>query len=336
MTTPFLLFALPRSRTFWTSTLLCCNHDSLVECDSLDDFAELLTVHGTVETGAVQGWHAIRAKCPEVRFGILHRPVEQILSSLRRLGTTFDELELRRQYGLLGNLASTGVPVWQAEALSIPAHAKSLSDWALGGWNGERYNQLVNTNLQIDWWARMARLEEKKEVIARLKAEALSMELALPVEIKEEGWATVAAEVAILGKSHFDEVNAELPGRKFCPDNALLQSLSNSGALRGMAARRGGHLVGYSAWNIFPDAECIGQTEARQGPWYCTPQAGHGTARKLLLASIEMLTKLGIDVCYLHHHFSGRGARLGSFYKSLGAVPAMNTYQLQLKGRKNG
>src|ERR1700691_5659915 len=90
---PFIVFSLPRSRSPWIARFLSyggrpCGHDLATECASLDEFATLLRgpYVGTVETGAVVGWRALRRRLPEARMAVIRRPVPEVYASLARFG----------------------------------------------------------------------------------------------------------------------------------------------------------------------------------------------------------------------------------------------------------
>ena len=81
MTPPFVVYALPRSRTFWLSRFLCyaewnCGHDEIRHARSLDDvrawFSQSYT--GTVETAAAPWWRLIQRLRPDCAC----RPSERV------------------------------------------------------------------------------------------------------------------------------------------------------------------------------------------------------------------------------------------------------------------
>ena len=79
---PFIVYALPRSRTKWLSRFLTyggwtCWHDVAVGMRSMADvdrfFARPNT--GTAETGAAPGWMLLAQRFPDMRVVVVRRPV---------------------------------------------------------------------------------------------------------------------------------------------------------------------------------------------------------------------------------------------------------------------
>lgn len=83
---PFIILALPRSRTFWLSKFLTygdwyCGHDELRHVRTLADAQSWLTqpLTGTVETAAAPFWRLIPR---HARVVIVRRPVDQVVQSM--------------------------------------------------------------------------------------------------------------------------------------------------------------------------------------------------------------------------------------------------------------
>lgn len=98
--TPFVIFSLPRSRSFWLSRFLTygawhCGHDELLHCDSLGAVGAWLRQPcvGTAETSAAPFW---RLLSPTVRVVTVRRPVADVIASLHRAGLAFDTLLMTR------------------------------------------------------------------------------------------------------------------------------------------------------------------------------------------------------------------------------------------------
>lgn len=147
--------------------------------------------------------------------------------------------------------------------------------------------------------------------------------------IREETWTDVAAEAVALAEAHFKEVDEGVePRRPFKLNMTLMGQIFDAGALSITAARDvAGSLIGYCTWIITPDVESEGLIIAQHGPWYVRPDFP-GVGANLLKASIEAIRKRGVHICYPHHRLQGRGARLGTLYRRLGAVEIQHTYSL--------
>src|ERR1700739_4123082 len=96
----FIIFSLPRSRSFWLSKFLSfgeprVGHDLAIRCASIEDFVEQLAqVDGTIETGAVLGWRGVRKVLPKARLLVRRRPLVQVGRSLVNQGLQFDHSDL--------------------------------------------------------------------------------------------------------------------------------------------------------------------------------------------------------------------------------------------------
>src|SRR5665213_98688 len=89
MSVPFLILALPRSRTAWLSHFLTygpkvCEHDYIINCASIEEFllAFRQGLAGSVETGAMLGWKVLRQRMPAAKIVLVRRDYEQAAHAL--------------------------------------------------------------------------------------------------------------------------------------------------------------------------------------------------------------------------------------------------------------
>src|SRR5580693_982148 len=98
---PFIIFALPRSRTAWLSKFLSygkwfCHHEHAIRLRSIEDFKAALAQRytGFAETAAGPAWHLIRHFRPDVRAVVVRRPVEETIAAMveagRLAGVSYD------------------------------------------------------------------------------------------------------------------------------------------------------------------------------------------------------------------------------------------------------
>ena len=89
---PFVIFALPRSRTAWLSHFLSyggwlCGHDEARHMRGLGDvkawFAQPNT--GTVETAIAHWWRLLPSLAPHAKVVVIRRPVAEVVDSLMRI-----------------------------------------------------------------------------------------------------------------------------------------------------------------------------------------------------------------------------------------------------------
>lgn len=349
MSEPFVIFALPRSRTFWLANFLNsderpCWHDALVGCASTDEWFDFFGrgLAGTVETAGMLGAELIHWRMPSAKLVVLRRPIKQVIDSLHKAQVPFDEQELFRRAVLLDELA--------AKPFVETVEFKDLEDerqaeWLYSHCNGSppvfgRYKRFASENLQIDMPARLKFLAENQERVAGLKQDLADrledMKGTSGVVIRQESYLTMGLEAEGLGALHFAEVNSDLmPQRKYALDHNTLRALYLQGTMRVFTLRRAGKLQGYITWNVFYDPESQGLLTADQGAWFVLPQA-KGLGLKLFKQSLDELRKLGVQVANPHHHLIGRGASLGKFFSRLGAVPAKQCYSLWIGDGANG
>ena len=93
---PFLIYALPRSRTAWLSAFLSyrdwtCYHEQAIYLRSLADIENLLRRPntGSAETVAAQAWPLIKHILPEHKAIVIQRPVDDIMASVLSLGALY-------------------------------------------------------------------------------------------------------------------------------------------------------------------------------------------------------------------------------------------------------
>ena len=180
----FIILALPRCRTKWTSEFLsfegryAVGHDLAVDCSSVQDFEDALdSVDGTVETGAVLGWRLLRTHYPALRIATISRPLWQIERSLMAQGVWWadrDQLALRAE--MLQALAlQPGVQNFTFDGLNSESECARLWEYCLGrDFDFEWWADMRGKNLQIDMAARVARLSANAPGLASLTAEIIS------------------------------------------------------------------------------------------------------------------------------------------------------------------
>lgn len=185
MIRPFVVFALPRSRTAWLSRFLGysprrCGHDISIECRSINDFIGALEsgeLDGTVESGAILGWRVIRSRLPRAKLVTVRRPLGEVYASLAKFGLHPFPGELETKDALLDALESVpGVERFDYGALNDRATCARLFCHCLevefdeawwSGWN--------RTIVQIDMQARLDRLQQNFGQLQAMKVELAEM-----------------------------------------------------------------------------------------------------------------------------------------------------------------
>lgn len=181
---PFMIMALPRSRTAWTSHFLTygearCGHDVGVECGSIGEFLGNFQsgfLSGSCETGAMIAWKIIKKEIPSMKFVVVRRPTHEVWSSLTRWGIAGDERQLVEKAGMLSAIsASPGAVTIDWLQLNDPSICRRLFEHCLGiemdVWH---YQQLANVNIQINMPERIERLKVNQPRLLALKEEVIA------------------------------------------------------------------------------------------------------------------------------------------------------------------
>lgn len=333
---PFIILALPRSRTAWLSKFLSydgakCGHDIAADCGSVAEFkAKLSGLVGSVETGAVIGWKAIREAIPDAKIIVLKRPLDQIQDSLRAIGlgdaSILSEVAERRLIlDVVGE--QEDVPTISYDALNERDGCAWLFEYCLHkSFDMAWWDSFKDKNIQVDVAQMMQKLARNREKIKALKAE-ISQPKAV---ITCEPWGKFEPDCLSLGAEHFAETDTGVePRRPFKLDLPMMREISDTGFFRVYSARKNGKLIGYIMWTIQNDPESEGLLIANMGPWFVSHEAGRfRVGERLFDESIADLKSLGVKNVFPHHRMQGRGAKLGDFFKRKGAKEVQHTYSL--------
>lgn len=86
---PFIIHALPRSRTAWLAEFLTykdcrCAHEQAIFLRSIDDIKRLFSLPNTgcVETASAQAWRIIQHHVPNIKMVVIKRPIDDVMQSM--------------------------------------------------------------------------------------------------------------------------------------------------------------------------------------------------------------------------------------------------------------
>lgn len=147
------------------------------------------------------------------------------------------------------------------------------------------------------------------------------------VRIRREPFEAIWPALEPMVRAHALEVEPDSP-RRIKVDVPRMIQADRLGILMCFTLRVDGELKGYCSWNLAWDLESEGLPIATQGAWFAEEDAPWGSAAKLFVLSIDELKRAGVQCVFPHHRMLGRGAKIGRFFKSLGAVPTQETYML--------
>lgn len=333
--TPFIVYAMPRSRSYWLSRFLTygpwvCGHDEARHVRSLDDVKSWFTqpYTGTVETAAAPFWRLLS----EMRTVVLWRPVPEVVASLERFG--FDpavtEPAMRRYERKLEQIyARIPDALWVESAdLGTPEGASYV------------FRHCLQQPFDEDWWYNMNAINHQTSLLGSMrylqchlpqlsKVAAIAKHRMLAdmqphetapfdgMEVAQESFATWRRDGTKLFEDHCVLVGEE-PSAWSVKNIPLMQSLDEMGALQITTARCNGRMFGYLMTVVTPSLEAEGRTIATNTTFYASPDVPR-LGMKLQRSSLDALRKRGVDEVYWATRERGAGERVAALYRRLGA-----------------
>lgn len=155
------------------------------------------------------------------------------------------------------------------------------------------------------------------------------------IEIKVEAWGDFWRDAEGLLREEYEEHKDLLDlWKPHLPDFEALTEMARRAALVILVARVNGAMAGYLWWTLDVDVESKGHVIYRQGPLYVAKRfAKHGLGVKMLrlsLRRIEASISAPVELD-LHHPPVGRGLRLDSLFRRLGAREVARHYRLKVE-----
>lgn len=342
----YVIYALPRSRTFWLSRFLTyadwhCGHEEIRHLRSMDDVQSWLSLPntGSVETTAAPFWRLIK----NLKTVIIRRPVDDVMQSLtaqmafdrdklyrqiKRLDAKLDQIEYR-----LGDVMSV-----QYEELSQESVCQEIFEYCLpykhdsAWWQAtSQCNLQINFRREMQYYDAYAPQLNKLAKIAKHRMIA-DMSRVLPYDEEDEGLIiqeekmTCFDECIKLAADHMILVG-EAPNTK--KNRPLMQKLEDIGCLQIMTARCNGKVFGYLMTVIAPSLESTETVTSVQTTFFASPLF-KGLGGKLQRASIEALRAKGVNEVQFHAGVRGSGPRMGTLYRRLGAEDYGQVFKLGL------
>lgn len=346
--TPFIVYALPRSRTFWLSQFLTiggyhCHHEQVRHLRTLEDARTWLAQDwtGTAETAAAHGWRLARALRPDLRVLVVRRPLGDVLGSLEQWGIAItDELthRLRALDRRLDQIErQTGVLSVRFADLEREDACGRVFRHCLGAEMPARWwRTMAPLNLQADLTALLRYVQAHRRQLRRLGAAVVDETRALlraercriagPVVIQEETLADVRRDGEALLVAHAVEVGPR-DGAPFRANWPLFERLAENGMLHVVTARSAGRLVGYLMHLLGPSLENGNLLVATQGAFFVA-RPFRGAGARLASEAVRMLWARGVNEISMHDGAYQDGHRLGALWLRLGARPRGRVYTL--------
>lgn len=351
MTPPFVVFALPRSRTAWLARFLTygpwqCGHDEVRHLRSLDDVTSWLAqpYSGTVETAAAPFWRLLTALRPDARVVVVRRPVADVVASLmalrlgcfdaaalgvamRRLDRKLEQIE-RRVNALSVAYADLDTEMACARVFEHCLGLPHDPAW----WDAiSAVNIQINLAHCIRYFiahapqlAKLAKIAKHRMVASMRPAEGEFDGVTFQVE----PFRTFYRDAEPLFREHLvqTEQSPDDHARKNLP---LLQALDDIGALQCLTARIQNRMFGYLMTIVGPSPD---SPEVIQGTHtiFFASQDIRGLGMRLQRAALDALRARGVHEVIMRAGHRGSGPRLGTFYRRLGADEFGQLYKLQL------
>lgn len=347
---PYIVYALPRSKTFWLSHFLTyrdwnCGHDELRHCRSLDDVRSWLSLPftGTVETSAAPFWRLV----PGIKSVVIRRPVEEVTESMLRLGFNIDPVVftnfIRRFDRKLDQIEQRVPNVLSVtfDELITEDGCKRVFEYCLPyPHDPDWYAHMAPLNLQVDlrhvtsyYLAHQQQLDKlakiaKHKIIANMSSEQ-NVERDDGITFREEKFADAYSEASKLMAQHCVEAG-ELPDYYANGMNVpLFQTLEDLGGLQVVTARANGRMFGYLISIISPSLESADLKCATQNAFFVDPSY-RGLGMRLQREALNRLREKGVDEAYFRAGVRASGPRMGVMYKRLGAQPFGEWYKLEM------
>lgn len=352
---PFIVYALPRSRTAWLSRFLSygewhCGHDELRHQRSLEDIASWFRqpLTGTAETAGAPWWRLALKHAPDARVVVVRRPVGDVVDSLCQVGLGFArdalEREMRRLDRKLDQIVKRVPNCLEVQFYDLHSEdtCRAIFEHCLGlPFDHAWWSHWAPQNVQISVPAQYRHYMAYRDQIERLRAQAEvssrsliehSRPLREPEELvlREEPLERFLQDCSQLTKEHTGLVG-EHPEAWKTKNWDLMGLLEGVEAHQIVTARSNGRLYGYLMTLIGPCMESPDLKNAYHHIFYASPDF-NGLGRQLLRTSEAILREKGVDEIFMRAGTRGDGPRLGSLYKRMGAEPEGQLFRLRLKG----
>lgn len=347
---PFVIYALPRSRTYWLSRFLSygdwtCGHDEIRHVRGLEDVNLWFKQPniGTIETAAAPFWRLLEPL--NLKTVIIRRPIDDVVGSLLKTGLPFDVNGLTKLIKRLDQKLDqiearvSGVLSVKYADLADETTCQRLFECCLPYQHDHRWwSALAAVNLQINLAALMRYYQAYKGPLDKAAQIARHRMLSTlgqrpvrdldDVTFQTETFDTFFRDGQRLFSEHLVQVD-EAPDAFTGKNIPLMRALDDAKCLQVMTARCNGRMVGYLMSVISPSLESEKITTAVQTTFFASPDFP-GTGIKLQRSSIAALRDRGATEIVWRAGTRGSGPRMAPLYKRLGAVNTGQLYLLSL------
>ena len=350
---PFVIFALPRSRTAWLSHFLSyggwlCGHDEARHMRGLGDvkawFAQPNT--GTVETAIAHWWRLLPSLAPHAKVVVIRRPVAEVVDSLMRIpGCQFNRAliasamtRLDRKLEQIATRIPGALSVGYADLDSEEVCAQIFEHCLPYEHDSARWQALAPINIQINMPALIRYSQAYAPALEKLAANATHKSHALlamrrPVQadgmtFQVEGFDPWLADAQHLLAEHHAQIG-ESPDNWRNKNIPLLRAIDEMGMMQITTARSNGRMFGYLMTLLTPSLAAEGVLSAVNTAFFADP-ACPGLGLKLQREALASFKERGVGEVLWETNTVGGGNRIGSIYRRLGAEEKGSVYRLRL------
>lgn len=355
---PFLILALPRSRTRWLAAYLTyppfsCGHEEARHWRNIADVRAWLSQPntGTCETAIVRWWRLIPKLHPSLKIVVVRRPIDECVESLMRLdlGGDFNFDRSRLRVALIKH--DRALDTVERHLSPLVVRFKDLDQEDVCG---AIFEHCLGMPHDHGWWSRWAPLNVQCDLRAILRysrAYASQMTLAgrlalaelrpqrmrilIPgaedgIDICEEPIARFMADGHNLFAEHCIAVG-EPPDQHTRKNIPLIEALAAAGRMQIITARSNGRLLAYLCSFFAESLEEVGLITATQTLFFSSEDAPSGLGLRLQRAAIAESKRRGVGEIYMRAGVRGSGPKLGILYRRLGAREHGMYWKLDLR-----
>lgn len=347
----FIVYGLPRSRTFWLSQFLTykdwqCGHDEIRYVRDMNDIRSYFKQAniGTVETAASPFYRLVQHYVPNIKTVIVRRDPIDILRSLSQLNTpcNFEATEkmLRNQeikfYQIeknVPNVLSVNFEELNDEATCAKIFEHCLPFKHDPVW----YNSIKDINLQVHYGRQveyckhyMPQLQKaakiaKMQILSLLQKPEVNLD---GIEIKEEPFQTWVDEQRLV-KSHLAFVG-ENPDVLETVNFEVFRMLEKEGCLQTTIARCNGKVFGYLITTITPWLMESNEVIAQHTTFYASPEF-KGLGKQIMREANQLLADKGIKRVQIRTGIHESAPAIKAIAQRLGAKEFGELFMLNIE-----
>lgn len=346
----FIIYGLPRSRTFWLSKFLTygdchCGHEEIIHVRSIDDIRCWFNQHliGTAETAAAGHWRLIQGIDPNIKTVVIRRDPEDVLQSLLNTNNSFN-LDVLKHTLRMQNAKLDQIEHRIPNVLSIPYHDLDTKQACK-----TIFEYCTQYPFDEDWWIKVSKLNLQMDLHKLFKyMAAFKSELDRTTRIMKQH------NIALMGKKDRDLDEISIKEESFSEfiknkttfktpyalvdydpnminelNDEVFMKLEQKGNLQTILAKSNGKAFGYLITIIAPSLMNKNIMCGHHQLFYASKDfSGLGT--KMMNTANELLKQKGITEIHLRSGIHKDWGRLESMFKRLGATSLGNNFILNI------